>query len=67
MKEARQMEVLVTIDEEGRLRVVPSPGLNGIEILCMLQTGYEAMSRKVQEQAKIVQASAMNPFLVRNQ
>lgn len=65
MSEARKMEVVVAVDEEGRLRVVPSPGLNGIEVMCMLQMGYEAMSRKIQEQSKIVMPKGA-PFLVGN-
>jgi hypothetical protein len=64
----RNMSVTVVIDEQGQVRTTAAPGMNMIEVLCMLQVAHESLHTKAVEKSKVVIPPAGSPFsVVRNE
>ena len=63
----RAMSVTVTVDELGDLRTIATPGMNVVEVLCMLQMAHEGTHAKAVDKNKVVIPRAGSPFgVVRN-
>jgi len=53
-EESKRMEVNVTTDEEGQLRVMCGKNMTYVEALAMLELARELVRKKIMESARVI-------------